>query len=155
MRGTNHDDFTKKASAKNKPRSDALPKADYRMTAIRESSREATTEPSVEFGDSPQEESVDISAAPASDTTDVNQGEEDRMYSDVSETGTEISSRASSVHTSTGSDMSSSNQSLLPQPFNIDRKSSLVQGLPSAHLHLDEADLLHPFMDPFTPTCGL
>jgi hypothetical protein len=65
------------------------------------------------------------------------------------------SSRASSVYSTSSRGDSATDLPDFPMPFNIDRKSSLVQGPPSAHLHLDgDFDILHPFMTDFPTSCG-
>lgn len=158
VRGTNHNDFTKKASAKPKPRPAGLPKPG-RMATIAEDSRQPTwenTDPPVAPA---QLSEVHLSIADTDPNMNMEQPEDDDDDEgdlDASYHVTEASSRASSEYADEAPASTRPSIALsIPQPFNIDRKSSLVQGLPSAHLHLDDNDVLHPFMDPFTTHCGL
>lgn len=158
VRGTNHNDFTKKASAKPKTRPAGLPKPG-RMAAIAEDPREPlreNTDPPVASAQLPGAQVLTVDTS-SNVNLEVLEDEDDNEGDlDISDHVTEASSRASSEYAdelpaSTRTSIALS----IPQPFNIDRKCSLVQGLPSAHLHLDESDGLHPFMEPFTTYCDL
>lgn len=160
VRGTNHNDFTKKAKPKARAIPDGLPKPSKLPPIVEEDANAFNADvPDADLSklEPPVFASLELSPMiPASEENGADDNDSMDGAVDMLDNVTEMSSRASSIHTSPLLMMDRATSPISTwEPFNIDRKSSLVQGLPSAHLHLDESDLLHPFMNPFTACCGL
>jgi hypothetical protein len=152
VRGTNHHDLTKKAASKPRRPPAGLPNITARLPSVGEDSRASK----LELPEPTSLERCDLTEVTVQGRASVckaNRDMKDGCFKTSNDICTDSSSRASSISL-VGMNASLFNKLDSYQPFDFDGDSSLVQGLPSAHLQLDTTNLPHPIMHSFaSPYC--